>query len=341
MWNIHQPGGFDLPSTMGIPTEGQQARFTGMTGAAESGGIYYALVNETMGGLFLLDTNEDYERRLLHRQDLALYDLTRCPEDGRLACSVRQADGAANIGLMERDGGHLREITGGDSIDEAPTWVPGNTRTLIFQSAGVGRNEYGGIFGLGPYGVQQLDLERDKMTTVLQLDAFDCLMPQLTAEGVLYYIRRPYQLRPAVSPWKFLGDVALFPFRLGRAVVHFLNAFSMMFSKKPLITAGGVRREGPDRRSLLLWGRWVQVDRQLGKTRSQGDTPLVPRDWKLMCRTPEGQEDPLAENVLAYDIAPDGTLLYTNGSAVYQREPTGKTTRLARGTLIERITTLV
>jgi hypothetical protein len=266
--------------------------------------------------------------------------LARCPATGRLACSLRQPDGAANLGMMEADGGKLRDITTGDSVDEAPSWTTHRPGTIVFQSAGIARNESGAILGLGPYAIHELDLERDRMTTLLESDTFDGLLPRLSADGALYYIRRPYQFRPPVGAVRMLGDVVLFPYRVVRAMVHFMDAFSMMFSKKPLITAGGPRREGPDRRALMLWGRWVEIERERRSRRPNDDRPLVPRDWQLVRRTPDGSEATIAHNVLAFDLTADGSVLHTNGRGVYLRTADGTQARVASGHLIERVAAL-
>ncbi len=340
MWNLSQSPEFEIPNLNAAVGGGRSVRFTGVTGGEKSGEIYYALVNESVGGLFHLDTTEDYERRLVHRREMMLRDLARCPGDGRLACSLKRADGSANLALAEADGGRLREITTGDSVDEAPTWVAGSDAKLVFQSAGVGRNEYGAVFGLGPYAIHELDLARDKMSTILDHEGFDCLTPRVDTDGCLYFIRRPYELRPKTSPLKLLSDVALFPFRLVRAGVHFLNAFSLFFSKKPLMTAGGPPREGPDRRMLMLWGRWVEVERQLRRGQEGSDKPLVPQTWQLIRRTPEGDEETLATSVVAFDLADDGALVYSNGRAIYHRDGEGRTETISRDFCIERLCVL-
>ena len=338
MWNFNQTAGVE--AALAQHTDQLPVRFTGVAPGEQPGDLYYTLVNNTIGGLFLLDTNQDYERRLLHRQSLELRDIARCPQDGNLACSLPQQDGAVNLAIMEPDGGKLHEITAGDSVDEMPAWAPGDRRRLVFQSAGLGRNQHGGIFGQSPYAVQQLDLDQDRMTTLLENDAFDCLMPRLAADGSLYYIRRPYQLKPGTSPWRVSLDILLFPYRLGRALFHFLNIFSMIYSQKPLTTAGGPKREGPDTKQLFIWGRLVDINRNARAARGDSDRPIAPRDWQLHCRRPDGQEDCIATNVLAYDLGADGSVLYTTGRTVHLRKPEGETTRVASAPLIERVTLL-
>jgi hypothetical protein len=44
--------------------------------------------------------------------------------------------------------------------------------------------------------------------------------------------------------------------------------------------------------------------------------------------------------VLAYDLAPDGSLVYSNGNAIFLRDPQGKTRRLVVESMIEQLAVL-
>ena len=203
-----------------------------------------------------------------------------------LALSLRAPDGTASVAVMEAGGKGLKSVTEGDSVDESPSWIPSEQKALLFQSAGVGRNPQGIAIGLGPYAIQRLDIDSGNLTAVLEEEANDLLLPRMSADGGLYFVRRPY--RPhAVSPWRILTDALLFPFRVVRAIVHFLDFFSLMFSRKPLLTAGGPKTEGPDARSLMLWGRFIDAEKALRKAKQGDQGPLVPADGNSSAgRTP-------------------------------------------------------
>jgi hypothetical protein len=125
-----------------------------------------------------------------------------------------------------------------------------------------------------------------------------------------------------------------------RAIAHFLNVFSMMFSKKPLMTAGGPPREGPDQRILMLYGRLIdakKIQQSAGKDKAPA---LVPASWELICKKSNGTESVLAKNVLSYDLCGDGSFVYTTGSKIFLVSATGDSTEIGRGKLIERVTVL-
>lgn len=343
VWNVNRPAMPDMmEGAMPGPDDSNPARFLSVVDGEKPGEIYYTIETDAIGGVFHFDVNENYERRLAHKQDLRLADLSRHPVDGQLACTIRHPDGSSSLGVMRNDGGGLHEVTAGDSRDESPSWIPGQANSLVYQSAGIGRDASGVIYGLAPYGIYELDLDNNRMTTLLELEEQDCLSPRIDSTGTLYYIRRPYELRPPSSIWRAAKDVVLFPIRLTWAFVHFLNAFSMFFAKKPLMTAGGPRRKGPDKRSLMLWGRWVQVDREL-KAGGDSDKPLVPRTWELIRRSTNGDEQAIASGVVAFDLCADGGIVYTNGVSVFHLSAdshSGPGERLARGMFIERVSGL-
>jgi len=118
-----------------------------------------------------------------------------------------------------------------------------------------------------------------------------------------------------------LLDALLFPFRLARAFFDFLNVFSLTFSKKPLTTASGPKVEGPDEKSMFLRGRLVDAEQLLKEQEGKQEDPaLVPKTWQLIKRDKAGSETVIADAVLAYDLAADGSVVYTNGRSVFQTQ---------------------
>jgi hypothetical protein len=317
----------------------RRVRFSGLTRGTRSGELLYALDTDHVGGLFTYDVAESYERRLYHRNQFRAQSLSRHPSSGTLALSVRADDGTAHIAILGADGKGLKEVTEGDCVDEAPQWTPGEKQVLVFQSAGVGRNQAGVRVALGPYAVQKLDLDSNDFVTVLEEDEHDLLLPRMTSDGSLLFIRRPYDPDGRnLSPWKVLLDVALFPYRLIVAIVAFLNWFSHVFARKPLITSGGPPREGPDARYLMLWGKMIDAEKAIRAGREGDGKSLVPATWQLIRRAPDGSEQSLARHVLSFDLAEDGSIIYSNGSTIYQIGADGKSSgAICTGKMIEHV----
>jgi hypothetical protein len=283
----------------------------------------------------------------MHRNDFIARDLACHRGRGTLAVSLAGPDGTANLAFSDDEGRHWNRVTGGDAVDQAPTWIPsegipGEGRRIVFQSAPVGRNAQGLPLGLGPYAIESLDLDGDKEVKSILADAdHDLLLPRMTADGTLYFLRRPYKPhgQPTLSFGQFLWDVLLLPFRILLTGLHIINFFSVMFSGQPLATALGQGRRNPGQQQqfLMLWGHMVDTKRAMTKAPKDQPGSLVPKDWQLVRRDAAGQETVLADSVLAYDIAADGQVVCTNGSAVFLLGDAGRREMLCEAPLIESV----
>jgi len=327
--------------------ETRVVRITGLTGAPGVGQLLYALDTGAVGGLFIYDLKQDYENRLFHRQDFTAKDLAHHPTKELIALSITNDDGTSSIALMQPGGRGLRPITQGDTRDEAPAWFPtppdqnADREVLIYQSTGLGRNQRGNITSQGPYSICKLDIDNPKLTTLLEDPKWDYLAPRARIENgeeILYFIRRPYKFEGhrSYTPLHLLLDIVLFPFRFFRALFHFLNFFSLMFSQKPLTTAGGPKPESFDTRYLMLHGKLIDAEKIL-KAQKGKPAALVPATWELLRMTPDGKLQPLATHVLSFDLAPNGTILYTNGSEVFTLPLDGKPERLCAHRMIQQV----
>lgn len=339
-WNVRADGGMGLPGMFGGMTEPETRRvnITAVARCPAPGEVLYVLDTDTVGGMFHYVIKDDDERRLVHHHEFRIRDLHRHPDQPTVACSVRHEDGTASIAVTKADSGKLRHLTEGDSVDESPAWVPGEGERIVFQSAGVGRDSHGHVVGFSPYRIEMLDLTRERMTTLLESDSHDYLLPRMSADGVLHFIRRPYYAhgRPPVSPGKMLLDVVLIPWRILQTLGAYLNFTSMIYRGKPLSSAGGPRQEGPELRTMMLWGRYVDA-RKLQKQSNDGSGGLVGSDWELVRRDPDGSERVLARSVLSYDLTPEGDILHTDGSRIHRLAPDGSSTVICKERMIERV----
>jgi hypothetical protein len=63
---------------------------------------------------------------------------------------------------------------------------------------------------------------------------------------------------------------------------------------------------------------------------------LVPASWELVCRNRKGQEFASARHVVSFDVAHDGTIVYSNGLELF-RLVDGEWQPLVRGNLVESV----
>ncbi len=301
------------------PSERDPAEFrieiTGVTRGSRAGEIFYTLETDDICGVFCRDA-EGVERRLFHTADYRLRQPDVRADGSEIAVSAYYRNGAANLALVSSDGSTVTEITDGDSLDEAPRWAPGLGRRLVFQSAGMARGPGGRFAGHGPFSVQQLDVETGDMRCLAEDGQFDFLWPRIAADGALYYVRRPTEFGPPkpVSPARALGNFVLWPFRFVMAIGLLVDMFVASQTGRRLYNPTAAEKRVP-----------------------------APASWQLM-RRPEGSTttpETIADNVQAYDLASDGSVVYTNGSDVYRVTPgSGRANKLLTGTDIDLIATL-
>lgn len=292
------------------PIRATSIQFTG------PGRVLYFLRDDNVGGLFEQDLSSGSERRVVHKQHLAFEDLRLSPDGARLLCSQGAKNGTANIALMTVEGADYRELTGGDTVDTAPAWIPDDPDRVLFQSAGLARDPNGFAIAQGPSSIQMAHLKEGTLTPVREDAGHDFLHPRVAPDGGLYFIQRPYE-PPRYGTGQALRDALFFPFRLLRAVFHYLNFFSLMYTRKPLTTAGGPEMQG-DLKEILLKGKRIDAEEMLRKGRLVSGVPsLVPASWVLVRRDRSGSEQVLARHVCSFDIAADGTILFSNGCGVF------------------------
>lgn len=320
---------------------GFRIAITSITRGRTPAELLYSLETDEVSGIFAVD-GQRLEQRLFHTADFRVRHIALDGNGTSVAAAIFHRNFASNIAILGVDGNEYSEITEGDSIDLAPRWVPGPGRRIVFQSAGLGRDAHGRMCGLGPFAVEQIDIESGGMETLAEDRAYDFLAPLKTPDGSLYYIRRPYRGRgPAINPVNALKDTLLFPFRLSLAVFQYFNFFSMRYTGKPLATSRGAVQRHPDLRQMMIWGNLVEPASHADRDGDPDAPALVPASWQLMRRTVSGSTEELAQKVLSFDIARDGSIVYSNGSAIYHIAPSGgRPERILVGSMIEQVTAL-
>jgi hypothetical protein len=311
---------------------------TGLTLAPE-GGLLYSLETDSISGIFLRDA-AGVETRLFHTADFRIRHAALHSDGATLAATAFHNDSMrSNIALLPLHGTDFSEVTEGDSFDQLPAWVPGGGRRVVFQSAGVGRDAAGNFAGLGPCTIHRLDAESGDLDEIAAEDGKDLLQPRETEDGTLYYIRKPYESgAPQASLLGSIGDAAMFPFRMARAILQYFNIFSMMYTGKPLVTNKGAVQRPIDPRQALIYGNLAHamMQQQQGDDDQQG---LVPSSWELVRKRPGERAETVAKNVLAFDVAGE-RVVCSNGRSIQAIGPDGHSQRLLEGELIDRIVAL-
>jgi hypothetical protein len=315
---------------------------TGLAAGPE-GAILYSMETDSVSGVFMLDVMGT-ETRLFHTAEFRIRHAALHPDGAMLAATAFYKEGfRSNIVVLPLHGTDLSEVTEGDSLDQAPRWVPGPGRRIVFQSAGVGRDVAGRFVGLGPCTIQQLDLDSGDLEEIASETGYDLLQPRQTGDGTLFYIRKPYESASsqgslATSLLSSMTDATLFPFRMARAVFQYFNIFSMMYTGKPLVTDKGAVQRPTDPRQLFINGNLANA--RMAHPQEDEARARALSSWELVRRRPGGQTESIARNVLAFDIAADGSLVYSAGSSIVRIGPDGSSERVLQGEWIDQVLVL-
>jgi hypothetical protein len=86
---------------------------------------------------------------------------------------------------------------------------------------------------------------------------------------------------------------------------------------------------------MMIWGNLVRAQRP--KTVEEESADLVPKSWELCRRNPDGATQVLAGGVLAYDVSDDGSVVFTNGNAIFLLPPDGRREHLLTEGMIEQV----
>ena len=296
LWKTQGRGGQSLSRALHTPAERDPSDFriaiTSVTRGRDPGQLLYTLETDEISGVFSRDA-AGVEQRLFHTADFRARHLDVSPDGCEIATSVHHRNGMANLAVLRADGSDLNEVTDGESVDEAPRWVPGPGRRLVFQSAGMPHGPRGRAARLGPSSLQELDLDTGKIACLAQAADFDFLWPRIASDGTLYYILRPYAgARPPVTGWDALRDTVMLPFR----IIWWIGMLAEAFAS---IRAG---RQVPAPRESVL------------------KVAATPSSWLLMRQPAQGaaEAETIASGVRSFDLSSDGSLIYSDGFDVYR-----------------------
>ncbi len=331
-------------------TSGRGAQFMGMAEsqerrtadavfcglAAYKDEFLYTLQLDASGGMFRRSFSEkaEMEGHICSGNDIRLGEIASSGDD--LAACVRYPNGRSHIALFKLPSSVYEEVTDGDSCETSPSWSP-DGRLLYFSTAGIARNG-GELLAYSPRAAASYNVNTERMEILLEDEKLDFLAPKEDAQGNLYFIRQPYHPlneKKTTSIWGIFKEVLLFPFWLVKALIGFLNAFSVLFGGKPMPEGGtrtDIKSKQKSEKELFFEGRILEAEKNRKENKKFGDPydGIMSRNRVLVRRAPDGTEEILAKAVLDYALCADGSVVYSNGSHILHRTADGSTQDLGK-----------
>ena len=276
----------------------------------QSSGIYYKDFSR----------GKEDESHVVHDNEREYFTLSFDRKSGAmLASSAEIGDVCRRIVRFTPDG-NRQSLTDGDSRDDNPFFSVSDEK-ILFDSAGVGRDEHGGFGGYAPAAIYALDLLTLDMVCLKEDEKYSYSKPKRDKDGNLYAVKRPAKENKIGNP---LLEILLIPVRILGAIVGFVQFFTVAFSGKSLVagkevgpnpTKGRERKE----REIFIEGNRIRVDRELRRNKrfKDKDYGFMPRSWQLVRIGQDGAETVLKSGVADYAVGQEG-IYCTDGRHIYR-----------------------
>lgn len=278
----------------------------------QTSGIYRKNLADEKGG----------EAHIITSIDSSFKDGSFDARSGMLALSVQRNFVNSDIAIFDVAKGDYKTVTDGDTLDSEPFISPDNANIIYFSSRGVGRDSSGNFACFSPSSIYRLDLDAVEAVEIKSDEKFSYLKP-VEYNGKLYAIKTPGKEK-GENP---LLEIILIPFRIIQAIANFVNVFVRAFTGKSLASGGNNPTKGReyDSRREFIKGNLINVEKEMQKNRKKGgDFGFIPLSWQLI----EVESGNVIKSGIAdYDIAPDGTIICTNGKHIFAIRD-GKTQKL-------------
>lgn len=285
--------------------------------------IYYLITNDYVTGLFQYNIPENEELRLFHKREFQELGMDYSPSLDKFVAAMVNEDLSADVELLDNQAGYERSLTSGDSRDSNACFSKSNPENVLYQTAGIGRNEQGFLWGYGPEAVNKVNIHSGEITTLLADEKYDYLSPKDDRQGNIYCIRRPYRAPGYTSPLKILWHVVTFPVRLVVAIVRFLDAFTKLFSRDPMKLAGHAAQPQVENKYVRVLGQTIDMAKVQRDARFSNEPSLVPKSWELIKLDNQGKISVISRKVSSFDIDDNDRVHITNGFKVREIAESG------------------
>lgn len=303
--------------------------------------VIYSLSVENYSGIFLKNPKDDAETEghIIHDNKTQFLNLDYNRRTDEIVVSVQDGHWQRHLALFEPKSARYRTVTEGDCFDENPVWGKAAPRSVYYDSAGVGKDGAGRVFGVGEKVINRLDLDSGTITELVSIPKYDCVLPKVNCQDTLYFVKRPHQ-KPGARGMSF-KDFLLIPFRLARAIFVWIEFFTIRYTGQPLSSAGSdpAQAKQRDPKEIFINGNMVNAEQALRENRARGEAfpGVAPRTWELMRREKDGELRSIKKGVIDFDLSGDNDLIYSNGKYIIRMDRSGKETVIDTIDLVSRV----
>jgi hypothetical protein len=291
---------------------------------AKDGKIVYSIAVESYSGMFLKNPKDDTEAEghIIHDNKTRFLNLDYQQETDEIVVSVQDCPWERHLALFESKTSRYRKVTEGDCFDENPVWGKRASRSIYYDSAGVGKDGEGRFLELSEKVINRLDLDSGTICELVTVPKHDCFLPKVDSEDTLYFIKRPHE--KLGSKRMTFKDTLLIPYRLGRAIYSFLQFFSMRYTGEPLSTAGPdpTKAKRKDPKEMFINDNMINAEQALKENREKGDSfpGIAPRSWELTRLEKDGSLTCLKKGVIDFDLGLNGEIVFSNGKYLLRQD---------------------
>lgn len=284
-----------------------------VNGIAYNGkGLIYSMFLGGMGAVYCKDLNNPKASEEHIFTHMGINPMAISEKEGRIALSMNTESGL-HISVCDMNG-RFDEITDGDSAEESPSWSKTDGR-IFCSTSGYARSSDGSFAAMSPRSVLALDIEAGTIDELYADEEYDFFCPQNDSDGNFYYIKQPYKIKEDKEPlWK---DILLFPVRIIKALVGFLNAFSVIFGGESLRSGkkrnGNAKVKQKSEKELYFEGRILEAEKNEKENASKGEeNPGIFPVSRVLVKN-DGSETVIKRGVLDYRVLSDGSIVCSDG----------------------------
>ena len=322
LWKHSGPGAQFIGESRERENAPVNASLAGLSGLSGKEIVYVANVNE-MSAVYiknLADREAGSERHVLHGYARRIKGLDADAGSRRAVVAASEDGLTYQITTFDLENGDDRTLTDGDIVADNPSFSESDR--VLFNCYLVGRDDRGNFAGYSPSMIYELDLNTLGLEEVRRADGLNFVCPKRDGAGNLYVLTRPAAKQKKKS--NLFLDVVLFPYRLIKAFVNFLNFFSVSYGGGNLRSAdeNPAKTVQKSEKELFIEGNRIDAQKNLKENAKKGAAHpgILPKSWQLLKITPAGEESVLAKGVLAYDVDEKGRIAYSNGRHLFSLE---------------------